>query len=117
MDAGNRQVERRLFLGLQVQVGKIVGVGVDTVAELVLAADGLDQDRHPFVTQEALVALEGLPAGSVAVGVAGHTVRDLAEAERVGRVEEHQQQVGDSFESVGLCHPRQSRTHGDGNRP
>ena len=70
VDSGHSQVQGGLLLWLQPEVGKVVGVGIDPVAELVITADGYDQHRHPFVAQQPLVPLEGLAAGSVAVGIA-----------------------------------------------
>ena len=112
MDAGDRQVEGRLLVGLQAEVGQVVGIGVDAVPELILAPDRLDQHRHALVAQQPLVPLERLAPGVVGVGVARHAVGDLAQAERAARVEQHQQQVGHPFESVEALHRGQSRSPG-----
>ncbi len=108
MDTGHRQVEGSLFVGLEPQVGEVVVVGVDRVPHLLVRLDLGRDDRDPLVAQELLVPFEGLAAGVVPLGVAGHTLGDLAEAERPAGVEQHEQQVGDAFESVGWGHRRQS---------
>ncbi len=109
MNAGHGQVQRSLLLRLEPEVGKVVGVGVDAVAQLILAVDGHHQYRHPFVPQQALVPLEGLPPGTVGVGIARYPVSDLAEAQRSRGVQKHQQQVGDPFQPVETLHRAQSR--------
>ena len=117
VDSGDGQVQGGLLLGSQPELGQIVGVGIDAVAELVLAADGDDQHRHPLVPQEPLVPLEGLAPGPVGGGIARHPVGDLPQAERARRVEQHQQEVGDPFEPVEACHQGQSRGRNQRGRP
>ena len=107
VDPGDGHVEGGLLLGLQPEVGEVVGVGIDAVPELVLPFDGNGQDGHPFVAQQPLVPLERLTTGAVAVGIAGHPVGDLSQAQGAAGVEEHQQQVGDSFEAVESGHSGQ----------
>ena len=109
VDSGDGQVQGGLLLWLQPEVGEVVRVGIDPVPQLVLPADRDDQHGYPLVTQQPLVPLEGLAPGTVGVGVAGHPVGDLAQAQRARRVEEYQQQVGDPFESVEALHRGQSR--------
>ena len=109
VNAGHGQVQGGLFLCLQTEVGKVVGVGVDPVAQLLLPVDGHHQHRHPLVPQQALVPFERLAARTVGVGIAGHPVGDLAEAQRVRGGQEHQQQVGHSLEAIQALHRGQSR--------
>ena len=109
MDSGNGQVQGGLFLCLQSEVGKVVGVGVDAVPELLLPTDRDHQHGHPLVAQQPLVPFERLTAGPVGVGIPRHPVGDLAQAERARRVEKHQQQVGDPFEPIKTLHLGQSR--------
>ena len=109
MNAGHGQVQGGLLLCLETEVGKVVGVGVDPVPQLVLALDRHHQDGHALVAQQPLVPLEGLPAGPVGVGVAGHPVGDLPEAQRARGVQQYQQQVGDPLEPVEALHRGQSR--------
>ena len=110
VDSGDRQVQRRLFFGLQLEVGKVVGVGVDPIPQLLLAADGHHEHRHPLVPQQPLVALEGLAPGAVGVRVPRHPVGDLTQAQRMRRVEEHQQQVSHPLKPIETLHRGQSRT-------
>ena len=109
MDTGHGHVQGGLLLCLQSEVGKVVGVGVDAVPQLLVAPDRDHQHGHPFVTEQSLVPLERLTPGSVGVGIAGDPIGDLAQAERARRIEEHQQQVGNSLESVEALHRGQSR--------
>ena len=53
MNAGDGQVQGSLLLRLQAEVGEVVGVGIDPVAELVVPPDGLHQHRDPLVAQAA----------------------------------------------------------------
>ena len=106
-----------LLVGFEAEIGKVVRVGVHPVPDLLLGLDGLRQDRHPLVAQEALVALERLATGLVARGVPGDTVGDLPQAEWSAGVQQHQQQVGDTFEAVGLGHSRQSTARMTGGAP
>ena len=112
MDAGHRQVQGRLLVGFEAEIRKVVRVGVHPVADLFVGLDRLGQDRHTLVPQEPLVSLERLTAGIVTVGIAGHPVGDLPQTERSAGVEQDQQQVRHSFESVGVGHSRQSTGRG-----
>ena len=109
MDSGDGQVQGSLLLRLEAEVGEVVGVGVDSVPELLVPVHRLDQHRNALVPQQALVALEGLAPGAVAVRIAGHAVADLAQAERPRGIEEDQQEVRYPLESVKSLHRRQSR--------
>ena len=109
VNAGDGQVQGSLLLCLETEVGKVVGVGVDPVAELVLSPDGHHQDGHPLVPQQPLVPLEGLSTGTVRIGVAGHPMGNLPQAQRARRVQQDQQQIGDPLEPIEALHRRQSR--------
>ncbi len=109
VNAGHGQVQGGLLLCLESEVGKVVGGGVDAVPQLVLPSDGHHQHGHALVAEEPLVPFEGLAAGHVVVGVAGHPVGDVAQAQRARGVEQHQQQVGDPLEPIETLHRGQSR--------
>jgi hypothetical protein len=109
MNSGDGQVQCGLFLRLQTEVGEIVGVGVDPVPELILPADRHHLHRDPLVPQQSLVTFERLTPGAVGVGIAGHAVGYLPQAQGTRGVQQHQQQVGHPLESIESRHRRQSR--------
>ena len=104
VDPGHGHVQGGLLVGLEAEVGQVVGVRVDPVSLLVLSLDRDGEDGYPLATEQRLVPLECLTTGVVAHGIAGNTVSDLAQAERPARVQQHQQQVGDALEPVQLRH-------------
>ena len=110
--AGDGEVEGDLLGRVEMEVGKIEGLGMDAVAELLLALDGLGGHWDPFVAKNPLVTFECLPAGPVIGGIAGHLVGEGIEGERPVRSQEHQHQVGETFETIGLGHRQQRRTAG-----
>ena len=109
MDAGDGEVQRHLLIGQEAEVGQVEGLGVDAVAELLLAADRLGGHRDPLLAEQPLVALKRLAAGVVGGRVAGDLTGDLVEGQRAPGVEEHQNQVGQALQAVGLGHRRQRR--------
>lgn len=117
VNSGDGQVQGGLLVGGQPELGQIVGVGIDPVAELVIAPDRNDHHRYTFVPEEPLVPLESLAPGAVSGRIPGHPVGDLPQAERARRVEQDQQQIGDPFEPVEACHQSQSRGRSKRGRP
>ena len=109
VDSGNGQVQGGLLLCLQAEVGKVVGVRIDPVPELVLPRDRDHQHGHALIAQQPLVPFESLAAGSVGVRISRHPIGDFAETERTRGIEKHQQQVGDPFEAIKTLHRGQSR--------
>ncbi len=114
MNSGDGQVQCGLFLRLQSEVGEIVGVGVDPVSQLVIPADRHHQHGDTLVPQQSLVPLERLAPGAVGVGIPGHAVGDLPQAQRTRGVQQYQQQVGHPLEPIQSPHRRQSRADGTG---
>ena len=116
MDAGDGEVQCSLFFGLEPEIRKVVVGGVDPVPQLLFPGDRFHQQRHTLIAKQSLVPFERLPSSLVAGRVARDTVGNLPKAERLRRVQQHQQQVGDPFESVEAFHRRQSRAAGTGPR-
>ena len=102
VDAGDGEVQRDLLVGFEIQVGQVERVTVDQVPVLLVARQALGEHRDALVAQQALVPLEGLAAGGVLIGVAGDLVRDGVERQRLARVEQHQDQVGDALQPIEL---------------
>ena len=113
MDAGHGQVEGGLLVGLQPEVGKVEGVRVDAVPELLVPADRLGQDRHAFFAEQPLVPLERLAPGVVARRVPRHLAGDLVERARALGVQQDEHQVGQPFQPVEGSHGGQRRARPD----
>ena len=101
--AGDGKVEGYLLIGLQVQVRQVERVAVDQVPVLFVARQADRPDRNALVAQESLVAFEGLPAGRVLGGIAGHLQGDRVERQRLIGVEQDQDEIRHTFESVESC--------------
>ena len=109
MDPGHGEVQGRLLVRRQVEVGQVVVLGPDDVADLLGAVDGHRRDLDAAVAQGPLVALEGL-APRLALGrVPGHLGRDLAQ--RLGPLvaQQHEHQVGQPLEPVHHGRERRRR--------
>ena len=89
-----------LLIGLELQIRQVEGVLIDEVAVLLLALHALGADGDPFVPQQPLIALEGLPARRVLVGVAGHLMGDGIEGKGLGGVQQDQDEVGHPLQSI-----------------
>ena len=103
MHAGNGQMEGNLLVGLERQVRQVERVTVDQVAVLFEAVQPLGLHRDALVAQESLVPLEGLPAGRMLLGVAGHLQGDGVQRQGLFGVEQDQHEVRHAFESVESC--------------
>ncbi len=102
VDAGDGEVERDLLVGIEVQVGQVERLAIDSISVLLVAGQALRQHRDSLVAQQALVPLEGLAAGGVLDGVARNLVRDGVEGQGLRRFQQHEHEVGDAFEPVEL---------------
>src|SRR5690606_37094981 len=91
--------------GLERQVAELVPLAVDPIARLAgVRATGHDLllDRDTDLAQRRLVALERRPPCVLARGVlVGELGGDLDEAQRLARLEQQCQQVGEAFDAVG----------------
>ncbi len=112
MDAGDGEVERNLLVRLERQVGQIERIAIDPVPVLLVSRQALGEDGDAFVSEQSLVALEGLAAGGMFGRVARDLVRDGIEREGLLRLEQHQHEVGDALEPVELGGGRGGRGGG-----
>ncbi len=102
VDAGDGEVERNLLVRFEVKVRQVERLAVNAVPVLLVTGEPLRLDRDALVAQQALVPLEGLPAGRVLGGIAGHLVRDGVERQGLVGVEQHEHQIGDALQPIEL---------------
>ncbi len=102
VDAGDGEVERDLLVGFEIEVGQVERLAFDPVPVLLGARQPLGEDGDALVTQEPLVPLEGLAARRVLGGVPRDIVRDGVEGQRLLRLEQDEDEVGDALEPIEL---------------
>lgn len=110
MDPSHSEVERRLLVGLERQVGKIEHVRVDPIPELLIPLNLFGEDGNAFISEKALVALKGLTPGIVVVGITRDTLAYGFQRKWLTCVEQDQDQIGESLEPIkAICgwHERQ----------
>ncbi len=100
--AGDGEVERNLLVGFEVQIRQVERLAIDLVSVLLVSRQWLGQDRDALVSQQPLVPLEGLAPSGVLGRIAGNLMRNGVEGERLARVQQHQDQIGDTFEPIEL---------------
>ena len=101
--AGNGQVEGNLLVGLERQVRQVERFAVDLVAVLFQPVQPLRLHGDALVAQESLVPLEGLPPCRMFLGVSGHLQGDGVQRQGLFGVEQDQDEVRHTFESVESC--------------
>ncbi len=102
MNAGDGEVERNLLIRFELEVRQVERLAIDLVSVLLVSRQSLRQDRDALVTQQSLVPLERLAAGGMLGGIAGNLVRDGVEGQRLARVQQHQDQIGDALQPIEL---------------
>jgi len=98
--AGDGELQGRLFIGGQVEVRQIEGLGVDPVSVLLGTLDRLGHERDPLFSKQPFVAFERLTAGVAARRVPRHIYGELRQRQRPVCVEKHQDEVGQAFQAV-----------------
>ena len=98
--AGDGELQGRLFIGGQVEIGQVEGVGIDPVPVLLGSLDRLGQKGDPLLAEQPLVPLEGLAAGVVAGRVAGDVPGQLAQGHRPLALQQHEHEVGQPLQAV-----------------
>ncbi len=102
VDAGDGEVERDLLVGFEIEVGQVERLALDPVPVLLGARQPFGEDGDALVTQQPLVPLEGLAACRVLGRVARDVVRDGVERQRLLRLEQDEDEVGDALEPIEL---------------
>ena len=110
MYAGDGELQGRLFIGGQVEVRQVEGLGVDPVSVLLGTLDGLGHERDALLSEQPLVALERLATGVAARWIPGHVAGQLAQCHRPVSVQQHQHEIGQPLQPVEGGHRGQRRT-------
>ena len=103
LDSGDGKTERLLLGWLESQLGKVVALRIDAVAELLLTCERLDAYRDPELAKRPFVPLKGLPARLFALWVADHARGNLTQGQWPCRLEQHEDQVRHPLEPVRSC--------------
>jgi hypothetical protein len=109
VDLGHGDVQRRLFVPFELQIGQVEVFGPNAVSHLFGAFDRLGHDRDSLVPESAFVPLESLTACFSLRRIARHGITELAKSDGSLRVEKNEHQIGETFQPVDSCHGRQSR--------
>jgi hypothetical protein len=100
------------LVGAEVEVGKVVVLGTDAVAGLLVeGVDLLQADGHPDTPQRVLVPLELPPVGLLALGIARDPFGDLLQGDWPPGFEQDGDEVRQALQTVG------HRRHGRGGLP
>ena len=94
----DRDAQRRGLLGVEAEIGQVVVLGADAVADVGAVADRFGRDRHAHAAQRLLVALERAPVRGDLRGIPGDLAHDVFAGERPARVEQQREQVEDAFD-------------------
>jgi len=109
VDLGHGDVQRRLFVRFEMQVGKVEVFSPDPVAHLLGTFDGLCDDGDPLIPESPFVTLECLTPRFAFRREPRHRITELSKRERSLGVEKHEHEVSEPFQPVNSCHGRQSR--------